>query len=109
MGWQSRGLCQGDLRYTERGHSESELDELQAKCHRCPVEARCLLWAKAQTQPVGFAVAGGRRWKAWNHCSICGRKIRGLDRCNEHTDIDDPAGLVTDAGEGRELRISDEH
>lgn len=109
-GWGQSALCKDDSRYIERGLEEIEIDELIAKCRRCPVQARCLLWAEAQTQPVGFVVAGGRRWKAWNHCAICGKKVRGIDRCPAHYNIELPIGIIEPDGTGRVyLDVQDNH
>lgn len=97
--------CHGDERFTQRELPERVLISLIEICHGCPVEHRCLLWAQAQITPVGFAVAGGRRWKAWNCCAICGKKVRGTDRCGKHMNVGDPIGTIAADGSGREYRI----
>lgn len=108
-GWEHQAACHNDVRFIERTLPEPVIADLIAICHGCPVEQRCFLWAKAQTQPVGFAVAGGHRWKAWNHCAICGKKVRGIDRCAEHEDYGDPIGTIEPDGTGREYSVLDEH
>lgn len=108
-GWAERALCKNDDRFIDRGISEDEVAELIEVCHACPVEIRCFLWALAQTQPVGFVVAGGERWKAWNHCAICGKKVRGIDRCADHMEARHPAGTIEPDGTGRPYSVTDEH
>lgn len=109
-GWADRAACKGDDRFIDRGISEAEVAELIHVCKDvCPVQQRCLLWAQAQTQPVGFVVAGGERWKAWNHCSVCGKKVRGINRCPAHAEVGDPAGTIEADGTGRPYEITDEH
>lgn len=107
--WPRLALCREDDRFISRELPEKVIAELIDVCHRCPVMLRCLLWAEAQTQPVGFVVAGGKRWKAWNHCAICGKKVRGVDRCPAHAEVGEPMGTIGPGGEGREYRITDEH
>lgn len=108
-GWGWRGLCKGDERFIQRNLPEATLIELIDICHTCPVMARCLLWAEAQVQPVGFAVAGGRRWKSWNNCAICGKKVRGTDRCGAHMSTGEPIGTISADGIGRPYRyLSDD-
>lgn len=59
--------CKNDIRFVQRALPVPVVDELIAICQTsCPVMERCLLWAKAQIQPVGFTVAGGRKWTDWN-------------------------------------------
>lgn len=104
-----RAACKGDDRFIDRSISEAEVQRLIDICNSvCEVKSRCLQWAEAQTQPVGFVVAGGLRWKAWNHCAICGKKIRGVDRCPAHQ-VGPPAGTIEANGTGREYRVTDEH
>lgn len=107
--WPKHALCRGDLRFASRELPEKVIAELIAICHQCPVMLRCKLWAEAQTQPVGFVVAGGQRWKAWNYCSICGKKVRGVDRCPAHTDYGEPIGTIRSDGTGKPYEITDEH
>lgn len=109
-GWADRAACKDDGRFIDRRISEAEVQLLIDTCNnKCPVKERCLQWANAQTQPVGFVVAGGLRWKAWNHCAICGKKVRGVDRCPAHATAGPPAGTIEADGTGREYRITDEH
>lgn len=103
--WARKAKCQGDDRFIQRNLPEKILIELIDICHTCPVMHRCKLWAEAQIQPVGFAVAGGRRWKTWNNCAICGKKVRGTDRCGEHMNVGEPIGTILADGTSREYRI----
>lgn len=103
--WAQRAICKGDSRFTQRNLPEKTLVELIDVCKACPVIKRCLLWAEAQVQPVGFAVAGGRRWKAWSHCTLCGKKVRGTDRCGQHMYVGEPIGTICADGTGRPYRI----
>lgn len=108
--WAPRAACRGDDRFVQRSLPEKTLVELIDICKSCPVMARCLLWAEAQIQPVGFAVAGGRRWKSWNNCTICNKQVRGTDRCGPHMNVGEPIGTILADGTGREYRmLSDDH
>lgn len=107
--FENLAACSGDDRYIQRTLPEKVIAELIAKCDECPVELRCLKWAEAQTQPVGFAVAGGRRWKAWNNCAICGKKVRGVNRCQLHLNVGNPVGLIDKDLQGRPFSILDDH
>lgn len=107
--WERRAACNGDERFIQRTLPEKVVAELIEICHSCPVELRCLRWAEAQTQPVGFAVAGGKRWKAWNTCGICGKKVRGVNRCSAHLLVGDPVGLITTDLQPRPFSILDDH
>lgn len=108
--FESQAACVGDNRFIQRELPERVVVELIDICQTCPVMQRCFLWAQAQTQPVGFVVAGGRRWKAWNTCSFCGRRVRGTDRCGQHLNIGEPIGTISADGIGREYRIvADDH
>lgn len=109
LGWEHLAACRGDDRFIQRELPETTVAELIAICRTCPVMQRCLLWAQAQTQPVGFVVAGGQRWKAWNHCSICGKKVRGVDRCPAHAEVGEPIGTICADGQGHPFRITDNH
>lgn len=64
-GWSHLGKCQGDERFIQRDISQTIINSLLDICHACPVEFRCLQWARAQILPVGFTVAGGMAWKDW--------------------------------------------
>lgn len=107
--WPDQARCRGDDRFIDREIPEKVIAELIDICRTCPVVLRCRLWAQAQTQPVGFVVAGGMRWKAWNHCNICGKKVRGVDRCSLHADLGEPVGTIGPDGEGRPYRVTDAH
>lgn len=124
-GWGDLAACKGDDRFIDRTISDETAAELIDMCNTIcaqretevlgddgqplSVKERCLLWAHAQTQPVGFSVAGGERWKAWNHCAICGKKVRGINRCPKHIDVGEPAGTIEADGTGRPYRLTDEH
>lgn len=101
--------CKDDDRFVSKSLKEKEVAQLIQICHTCPVEQRCLLWAEAQTPPVGFVVAGGRRWKAWNYCQICGKKVRGTDRCGQHLDLGEPIGTIDADGNSHPYSILDSH
>lgn len=107
-GWGEFAACKNDARFIDRNLSAPVVEELISICNQCPVRARCLAWAEAQTQPVGFVVAGGKRWKAWNHCAICGKRVRGVDRCPAHSIAGDPVGTIDADGNGREHRFTDD-
>jgi hypothetical protein len=115
-GWSQQSLCgsgspsgKPDDRFIQRDLSEGTIAELILICVQCPVRQRCLLWAEAQTQPVGFAVAGGKRWKAWNHCAICGKKVRGIDRCPAHAEVGEPIGTIRADGTSAPFTVLDNH
>lgn len=109
LNWPRNAACKDDDRFIDRNTAEKVIVELIAICQTCPVLLRCRLWAEAQTQPVGFVVAGGLRWKAWNHCSICGKKVRGVDRCSLHAEIGEPIGTIGLDGRGRPYQVTDAH
>lgn len=63
--FEQHARCHGDERFIQEDLEPKIVNELLDICHSCPVESRCLLWAGAQIRPVGFRVAGGRRWRDW--------------------------------------------
>lgn len=80
-----RGACRGDKRFVQPSLPPKVIDELILICDTvCPMKAECLEFALEQSQPVGFIVAAGLRWRSWTFCSICGRKCRGLPLCSDH-------------------------